>query len=110
MSKQRLDFTAEYFKALGSPCRLRIIKELRQGELTVTQLRDRLQIELPKISQELAILKSRQMVVARKQGIYIYYSCSDPGVFDLLDQARAIIDSRAERAVRELEFIGEESE
>ncbi|CAN5521694.1 N/A [soil metagenome] len=79
------EFKADFFKALSNPLRIRIIYELRHDELTVSELRDRLGVELPNVSQQLSVLKSKKLVSARKQGINIYYSCSDQKVFKLLD-------------------------
>jgi len=87
-------FKAEFFKALSNPLRIRILDELRNDELTVSEIRDRLEVELPNVSQQLAVLKAKNLVTARKQGINIYYSCSDPKIFKLLDVAREIFNSQ----------------
>ena len=47
---QLVQFKAEFFKALASPLRIRIVDELRNGELTVTELRLRLSVEPTNIS------------------------------------------------------------
>ena len=93
MSDKLAKFKAEFFKALSNPLRIRIMDELREGELTVSEIRDRLDIELPNVSQQLAVLKSKNLVVARKQGNNIYYSCADPSVFRLLDVAKDIFNN-----------------
>lgn len=85
---------AELFKALSNPLRIRIIDELRNGELTVSEIRDRMNVELPNVSQQLAVLKAKNLVNSRKQGINIYYSCSDPKIFKLLDVAKEIFNSQ----------------
>jgi DNA-binding transcriptional ArsR family regulator len=95
VSRDKLvEFKAEFFKALAHPIRIRILDELRDGELTVSDIRDHLDIELPNVSQQLSILKAQQLVVARKQGNNIYYSCVDPTVFKLLDVAKKIFSNR----------------
>lgn len=93
MSEKLLNFKAKFFKALANPLRIRILDELRKKELTVSEIRDRLEIELPNVSQQLSVLKSNDLVVARKQGNNIYYSCSDPTVFRLLDVAKEIFNN-----------------
>ncbi|MBS1994236.1 MAG: winged helix-turn-helix transcriptional regulator [Cyanobacteria bacterium SZAS LIN-2] len=84
---------AEFFKALSNPLRIQILDELREGELSVSEIRDRLDVELPNVSQQLAVLKAKNLVTARKQGINIYYSCSDSKTFRLLDVAREIMNA-----------------
>ncbi len=39
------------------------------------------------------MLKSKNLVVARKQGTNIYYSCNDRTVFKLLDVAKEIFNN-----------------
>lgn len=86
-------FKAEFFKALSNPLRIRIIDVLRNEEMTVSEIRDHLDVELPNVSQQLAVLRAKNLVSSRKQGINIYYSCSDPKVFKLLDVAKEIFNS-----------------
>src|SRR5215468_10687344 len=93
MSEQLLQFKSEFFKALANPLRIRILDELRNGELTVTELRLRLGVEPTNISQQLAILKAKNSVSGRKQGSNMYYSCRDPAIFRLLDVAREIFNN-----------------
>ncbi|MBX9689797.1 MAG: metalloregulator ArsR/SmtB family transcription factor [Candidatus Obscuribacterales bacterium] len=86
-------FKAEFFKALSSPIRIGILNELREGEKTVSEIRAKLGIELANVSQQLAILKSKNLVSGRKQGNNIYYSCKDPAIFQILDSAKAIFNN-----------------
>lgn len=87
------EFKADFFKALSNPLRIRILDELRDGELTVSEIRDRLEVELPNVSQQLAVLKGKRLVFSRKEGVNIYYSCSDPKIFKLLDVAKDIFNA-----------------
>lgn len=87
------NFKAEFFKALANPLRIQILDELRDGELTVSEIRERLGVEFPHVSQQLTILKSKNLVRARKQGNNIYYSCNDATVFELLDVAKKIFNN-----------------
>ena len=83
-------FKAELFKALGHPVRIRILEHLRTGERTVSELQALLEIESSTVSQQLALLRSRSIVVGRKQGNSVYYTVTDPLIFELLDVARRI--------------------
>lgn len=86
-------FKAELFKALGHPIRIRILELLRSGERTVSELQSLLEIESSAVSQQLALLRARDIVVGRKQGSNVYYSVVDPLIFDLLDVARKIFNN-----------------
>lgn len=74
--------------------RIRILDQLRGDELTVSEIRERLDVELPNVSQQLAILRSKNLVLTRKQGNNIYYFCSDPTIFKLLDVAEDIFNNQ----------------
>lgn len=92
MTESLQDFKAELFKALANPARIRILELLRSGEKTVTELQLDLRIESPSVSQQLAILRMRNLVDTRKSGNNIYYRLRDPRVNDLLAVARRMFD------------------
>ncbi len=83
-------FKAEFFKVLAHPARIKILELLRDGELGVNELQAQLAMEPPGVSQQLAILRSKNIVEARKDGTNVYYRVRDPQVFELLDVARRI--------------------
>ena len=82
--------TAEFFKSLAHPLRIRILESLRGGEIGVNDLSARLQVEQSTLSQQLAILRKSNIVIGRKDGLNVFYSASDPAVFRLLDEARQL--------------------
>ena len=90
--KQPSEFKAEFFKALANPIRIQIIDALRHGEHTVNQLKEILDIEGPNVSQQLAILRSNNLVATRKEGSSIFYSIKDSTIFKLLDIAKLIFN------------------
>ncbi len=86
-------FKAEFFKALAHPLRIQIIDVLRGGEIGVSDLCTRLKVEQSSVSQQLALLRSRNIVVGRKEGQNVYYSIRDKAIFRLLDVAREIFNN-----------------
>jgi ArsR family transcriptional regulator len=86
-------FKAEMFKALAHPARIRILELLRAGERTVSDLQGALEMESSTVSQQLALLRARDIVTGRKQGTSVFYRVVDPLMFDLLDVARQIFDN-----------------
>jgi len=81
-------FKAEFFKALAHPLRIRILDELRKGEVSVNDLGSRLDVEQSNLSQQLAVLRNRNILAARKDGQNVYYSVRDKQLFELLDVAK----------------------
>ncbi len=86
-------FKAEFFKALAHPLRIRILDELRRGEIGVNDLSSRLDVEQSNLSQQLAILRNRNILATRKDGQNVYYSVRDPELFLLLDAAKKIFNN-----------------
>ncbi len=86
-------FKAEFFKALAHPLRIRVIDALRGGEVGVNDLCARLDVEQSTLSQQLAQLRSRNIVVGRKEGQNVYYSIRDAAIFRLLDAAKEIFNN-----------------
>ena len=87
-------FKAEFFRALGHPIRIRILERLVEGELSVQELQDALKVDQPAMSQQLAVLRAKNIVLARKEGTTVRYSIRDPLVADLFDVARRIFNSQ----------------
>jgi DNA-binding transcriptional ArsR family regulator len=86
-------FTAEFFKALAHPMRVRILDILRSGEVGVNELSSRLKVEQSTLSQQLAVLRKSSIVVGRKEGQNVYYSVPDQVIFRLLDDARQVFNN-----------------
>jgi DNA-binding transcriptional ArsR family regulator len=93
MRQQLSSFKAEFFKALAYPLRISILDALREGELTVNEISQRFSVEPPNASQQLAVLRNKNIIGARKEGGNVYYSASDPTLFRLLDVAREIFNN-----------------
>ncbi len=93
MPLQLSSFKAEFFKALAHPIRIRILDSLRNGGLGVGELSRILQIEPANVSQQLAVLRARNIVAGKKSGASVIYSVSDPALFKLLDVAREIFNN-----------------
>ena len=101
-------FKADFFKALAHPARIKILEFLRSGEKTVTELQAHLTIESSGVSQQLALLRSRNIVATRKAGTSVYYSVCDPALFELLDVARKIFNNHLISTRTMLEQLAEE--
>ena len=87
-------FKAEFFRALAHPVRIRILEELRRGPLSVHALQQALGLDQPTVSQQLAVLRAKNLVTVSKSRTSAYYSVRDPLIHDLLMTARAIFNNR----------------
>jgi DNA-binding transcriptional ArsR family regulator len=93
MTESLQGFKAELFKALAHPARIRLLELLRDGEKSVTALQLALGIEGSTVSQQLAILRMKNLVDTRKSGNNIYYRLRDQQVNKLLAVARRMFDA-----------------
>ena len=88
------NFKAEFFKALAHPVRIRILEVLREGEKNVTEIQALLELDQSSVSQQLSVLRGKDLLQTRKSGTTIFYSARDPMIFDLLDIARSIFNNQ----------------
>ena len=86
-------FKAEFFKALAHPIRIRILEILVSGERSVQELQKALGLDQPTVSQQLAVLRAKNIVDARKTGTVVRYTVRDATLRALLDVARRIFDN-----------------
>jgi DNA-binding transcriptional ArsR family regulator len=86
-------FKADFFRALAHPIRIRILEMLGSGDRSVQELQQALGLEQPIVSQQLAILRGKNVVTPRKLGTTVRYALSDPLITKLLSVARAIFNN-----------------
>ena len=82
---------AAFFKAMGHPTRLRILEKIVAGEFCVSDLETDLDRRQANISQHLAILRDRGLVIPARNGKMVCYRPADARVADLVDRARDIL-------------------
>jgi DNA-binding transcriptional ArsR family regulator len=95
-------YKASVFQALGHPTRIAIVEMLRNGELSAGVLQERLGIEQANVSQHLAILRNRQILVNRKEGNQVFYSLRSPILVEVLDLMRRYIQTSLKDTVQML--------
>jgi DNA-binding transcriptional ArsR family regulator len=103
-------FKAAFFKALGHPVRLIILEQIRTSEKSVQELQTVLDLDQSSVSQQLAVLRNKNIVDSRKEGTTVYYRVPDPMIFQLLDVAREIFNNHLIDTRSILEQLEEESE
>ena len=80
MTPFRIRSTANMkFRALADPIRLRILHLLHDNALCVGDLIEIIDVPQPTASRHLAYLRRAQLVVTRKEGLWIYYSLAPAG-------------------------------
>ena len=75
---------SDFLKALANENRLLLLCLLAEGEKSVTELENTLELRQPTVSQQLARLRADSLVSHRRDGKTIYYSLAS-------DEARQVI-------------------
>jgi DNA-binding transcriptional ArsR family regulator len=102
-------FKAEFFKALGHPLRIRVLELLRSGPLSVTQIQEATGAPSSSVSQQLAVLRSRNIVTTERRGTMVIYEVADAELFDLLDVARGIFNANLIDTIDLLRLVEDEA-
>ena len=71
-------------KALASPHRLEILEVLAQGERTVESLASQTGLSIANASRHLQQLRQAQLVLARREGLFVHYRLAGREVVSLV--------------------------
>ncbi len=80
------EMIAARLRVIGDPTRIRILDLLREDELTVTEITERLGTSQQNASKHLGLLLQAGILGRRKQGNSSIYSIADRGVYELCEQ------------------------
>jgi DNA-binding transcriptional ArsR family regulator len=80
---------------LAHPERIRIVEELRDGELDVASLQKLLEVAHSRVSQNLGILRSHRIVAERREGRHVFYRLVQPGLAGWLREALKFLEREA---------------
>lgn len=72
------------FKALNDPTRRQILQMLQERDMTAGEIVERFKISGPSISHHLDLLKQAKLVIAEKDGQYVYYSLNTTVVDEIM--------------------------
>ena len=95
-------------KAIASPHRLEILEVLAQGERTVESLAAETGLSVANTSRHLQQLRQAQLVLTRREGLFIHYRVAGPEVVAVTLALRHAAEehlAEVDRVVRD--FLGE---
>ena len=106
MDDQIYQYHAEMCQVFSHPKRLEVINVLRDGEMSVTELAQKLELTIGNLSQHLSMMKERHILLTRKEGNMVYYRilntklilCFDmmrEMLFDQIKQDAALLEVKA---------------
>jgi ArsR family transcriptional regulator len=100
-----IKLTAELFKTLGHPVRIKILRMLSNGERCVCEMIDEIDIEQSNFSQHLGILKKQGLIDSRKDGQRVIYWLSYSSVNELISAAERTLSEQIGQSQGLLKFL-----
>lgn len=100
--KQIFELHAEVCKTLANPKRIEIINLLREGERSVAELLRETGLLKANLSQHLSVMRSKGIVIARKEGLTVYYRIANPKIVKACDLMREVLFELMEEKKRAL--------
>ena len=88
--EENIENAAQCLKVMSHPARLRILCALRGGEQTVQNLEYYTEIKQTTLSQHLSLLKSRGVLVSRREATYSFYRISNEKIKQLFDLIKEV--------------------
>lgn len=98
-------FKADMFQALAHPTRIAIMEMLSEGELSAGALIEKLGMEQANVSQHLAVLRTKLLVISRRAGNQVFYSIRDPLISDVLALMRRYFQAHLKESLEMLDEI-----
>ncbi len=84
-------YHAEMCQVFSHPKRLEVINVLREGEMNVTELSQKLGLTVGNLSQHLSMMKERHILLSRKEGNMVYYRIANLRLLEAFDLLREIM-------------------
>lgn len=94
------EFKAGIFQALAHSSRIAIVDQLRNGEVSVGQLCEKVGLEQANASQHLSVLRAKHIVETRKEGNQIFYRLRNPLVGEMLELMRQYFFENMQEATK----------
>lgn len=91
MDRTVFELHAEICKTLGNAKRLEILNALRDGEMTVSEIIERVNANKTNVSQHLAVMRNKNILATRRQGTNIYYRLTNAKVIRACDLMRQVL-------------------
>ncbi len=87
---EQIERASNALKAMSHPLRLKILCVLGDQEVSVQDIVDLVGTTQSNISQHLAILREKEVLVTRKDANRVYYRISDPRTLKLIGLMRDV--------------------
>jgi DNA-binding transcriptional ArsR family regulator len=94
--KKIFELHADVCKVFSHAKRLEILNILRNQEMTAGALLEKTGLSKANLSQHMSILKSKGVVVARREGINVYYRIANAKIIQAYDLIQGVLVEQLE--------------
>ena len=85
------ELQADICKIFSNAKRMEIIHVLKDGEMSASDLIERIGISKANLSQHMSVLRSKNVIMSRREGLNIFYRISNPKIHQACNLMREIL-------------------
>ena len=85
------ELQADICKIFSNAKRMEIMNVLKDREVSASDLIERIGLSKANLSQHMGVLRSKGVVLARREGLNIYYRISNPKIIQACDLMREVL-------------------
>ncbi|MBI4633489.1 MAG: helix-turn-helix transcriptional regulator [Deltaproteobacteria bacterium] len=89
--KQIYELHADVCKIFSNAKRLEILSMLKDRELSAGELSEQIGVNKANLSQHMSVLRSKGVVLSRREGVNIYYRVSNPKIIQACNLMREVL-------------------
>lgn len=89
--EQIYELHADLCKIFSNAKRLEIINALKDKEMSATKLIERIGLSKANLSQHMSVLKSKGVILTRREGVNIYYRIANPKIIQACHLMREVL-------------------
>jgi ArsR family transcriptional regulator len=82
---------ADLCKIFSNAKRLEIINTIKDKEMAASELIERIGLSKANLSQHMSVLKSKGVILSRREGINIYYRIANPKIIQACHLMREVL-------------------
>ena len=82
---------ADICKIFANAKRLEIINALKDKELSASELIEKIGLSKANLSQHMSVLKSKGVILTRREGVNIYYRIANPKIIQACHLMREVL-------------------
>ena len=85
------ELQADICKIFSNAKRLEIINALKDKEMSASELIEKISLSKANLSQHMSVLKSKGVILSRREGVNIYYRIANPKIIQVCHLMREVL-------------------